>query len=130
MNPVTQDGVSAITTAVVVRSLAIRSAVLPRVQPNQEKPMIMVATAPTTTPHAAGLNHGSCSCMWHLCGCHLDEPEAARATGVTIGHDGSRFDLAGGREHLSKPLCRCGERETTDEEFLRHGGRSFAVSTL
>src|SRR5437867_11593125 len=84
MNPVTQDGVSAITTAVVVRSLAIRSAVLPRVQPNQEKPMIMVATAPTTTPHAAGLNHGSCTCMWHLFGCR-SEKGTYRAVARTSG---------------------------------------------
>src|SRR5207249_6775915 len=81
MNPVTQDGVSASTTAAVVRSLAIRSAVLPRVQPNQEKPMIMVATAPTTTPHAAGLNHGSCSCMWHLFDCRSEKGTAALLPG-------------------------------------------------
>src|SRR2546422_2074801 len=51
---------------------------------------------------------------------HLHETEAARATGVTIGHDGSRFDLAGRREHLTKPFRRCGERETADEQLLRH----------
>src|SRR5262245_11644863 len=69
MNLVTQAGVSATTTAALVRSAARRSAVLPRVQPNQEKPTNMVATAPTTTPQAAGLNHGFCSCMSRSSGC-------------------------------------------------------------
>src|SRR5213593_2479231 len=66
MNLATQEGVRATITAELVRSTAIRSAVLPRVQPNHEKPMIMVPTAPTTTPQAAGLNHGTWSCMRHL----------------------------------------------------------------
>ena len=47
--------------AELARSTAMRSAVLPRVQPNHEKPMIIVPIAPTTTPHAAGLNQGACS---------------------------------------------------------------------
>ena len=59
MNLVTQEGVRATTTAELARSTAIRSAVLPRVQPNHEKPMIKVPTTPTTTPQAAGLNHGA-----------------------------------------------------------------------
>src|SRR5262249_57250277 len=50
MNLATQPGVSATTTAALERSAAIRSAVLPRVQPNPEKPMIMIPIAPTTTP--------------------------------------------------------------------------------
>ncbi len=37
-----------------------------RVQPNHEKPINMLPTAPTTTPQAAGLNHGTCNCMTHL----------------------------------------------------------------
>src|SRR5256886_697139 len=52
---------------------------------------------------------------------HLHETEAARATGLAIGHDGGRFDLAGRREHFAKSLRRRGERETADEQFLRHG---------
>src|SRR5262245_20199458 len=240
MKVVTQAGVSATTTAALVRSAAIRSAVLPRVQPNQAKPTIMVAMEPRIRPHAAGLNHGTCRFMRHLsgsrsrtssCGArhrppvysppsgilgsagllhecaltsvapakalegvgkvraadltlghlwlsqialpaparrcaaeppgtssaaiaraagrgllhpqlpavyvlavelrdrligffrrsHLDEAEAARATGFTIGHDCSRFDLAGCCEHFAEPFRRCGERETADEQFLRHG---------
>jgi hypothetical protein len=57
MKLATQEGVSATTTAEVVRSAAIRSAVPPVVQPPHEKPTIMVATAPQTTPQAAGLSH-------------------------------------------------------------------------
>jgi hypothetical protein len=60
---------------------------------------------------------------------HLDEAEAARATGFTIGHDGSRLDPPGRREHFTKPFRRCGERETADEQFLRMAS-SFAASTL
>src|SRR4030095_4512450 len=226
MNVVTQAGGRATRTAALVRSAAMRSAVLPRVQPNQVKPTNMVAMEPTTTPQAAGLNHGTCrfmrplsgsrsktsSCgasrrptgcspsgivggaaLWHehaltpvvpakalgdvgkvcvtdltlghvwvsqtalpapaarrcaeaarksatavasasgrgllhpqlpavyvlavdlrdrLIGLfrrsHLDEAEAARATGFTIGHDGSRFDLAGRRAHFTQPFPRCG----------------------
>src|SRR5690242_1733018 len=52
---------------------------------------------------------------------HLDEAEAARTARFTIGHDRSRFDLSGRREHFTKPFRRCGERETADEQFLRHG---------
>src|SRR5213593_5184697 len=69
MNVATQEGVSATITAEVVRSTAMRSAVLPRVQPNHEKPIIIVPTAPTTTPQAAGLNHGICSCITRPLGC-------------------------------------------------------------
>jgi len=32
--------------------------VLPSVHPNQLKPKIMIATAPATAPHAAGLHPG------------------------------------------------------------------------
>src|SRR5437867_5896296 len=60
---------------------------------------------------------------------HLDEAEAARATGFTIGHDCSRLDPPGRREHFTKPFRRCGERETADEQFLRHG-QLLAGSTL
>src|SRR5262249_47414823 len=63
MNLATQEGVRAPITAALLRSTAIRSAVLPRVHPNQEKPMIIVPIAPMTTPQAAGLNHGAWSCM-------------------------------------------------------------------
>ena len=55
MNLATQEGVRATTTAEFARSNAIRSAVLPRVQPNHEKPMIKVPTAPRTTLQSAGL---------------------------------------------------------------------------
>jgi hypothetical protein len=68
MNFATQEGVSATITAALVRSTAMRSAVLPRVQPNHEKPMIMIPTAPTTTPQAAGLNHGTYSQQDHASG--------------------------------------------------------------
>src|SRR5215470_981130 len=66
MNRATQDGVRAVTTAELARSAAIRSAVLPRVQPNHEKPTIMVRTTPTIAPQTPGLNHGTCSCIRHL----------------------------------------------------------------
>src|SRR5215510_7790926 len=66
MNRATQDVVRAVITAELARSAAIRSAVLPRVQPNHEKPMIIIPTTPTIAPQAAGLNHGTCSCMRHL----------------------------------------------------------------
>src|SRR5882724_8136182 len=69
MNLATQEGVNATTTAALVRSAAIRSAVLPRVQPSQVKPMIIVPIAPTTTPQAAGLNHGTRTCITHLFDC-------------------------------------------------------------
>src|SRR5262249_46862794 len=59
MNPATQEGVRTATNAELLRSTAMRSAVLPRVQPNHVKPMIMIPIAPTTTPQAAGLNHGT-----------------------------------------------------------------------
>src|SRR5207247_11086387 len=63
---------------------------------------------------------------------HLHEAEAARATRIAVGHDGSRFDLAGRREHFAKPLRRCGKREPADEQLLRHGAtilmfRSFEL---
>src|SRR4030095_1911465 len=60
---------------------------------------------------------------------HLDETETTRATGVAVGHDRCGFDLPGRREHLTKPLGRCRERETADEQFLRHGTSPFATST-
>ena len=66
MNRATQDGVRAVITAELARSAAIRSAVLPRVHPSDEKPTIIVATTPTIAPQTAGLNHGTCSCMGHL----------------------------------------------------------------
>src|SRR4029453_17900478 len=47
------------------RSFAILSAVLPRTQPHQAKPIIMIPNAPTTTPQNAGLHHGG-TFMRHL----------------------------------------------------------------
>src|SRR2546427_425800 len=43
-----------------------------RVQPNHEKPINRLPTAPTTTPQAAGLNHGTCHCMTHLSACRTN----------------------------------------------------------
>src|SRR4029453_5478489 len=57
----TQIGVKRATTAAFARSVAICSAVLLRVQPHQAKPIIIIATAPMTTPHTPGLIHcGTC----------------------------------------------------------------------
>jgi hypothetical protein len=46
----TQRGVSTATTAASARYRAIRWAVLPRTHPYHEKPLIIMATAPTTGP--------------------------------------------------------------------------------
>src|SRR6266511_3845439 len=47
------------------RSVAMRSAVLPRTHPPQAKPRIMIPNAPTTTPQHAGFSHCG-TCMSHL----------------------------------------------------------------
>src|SRR5712692_4842441 len=52
---------------------------------------------------------------------HLDEAESARATRVTIHHDGGGFDAAGHREHLAQPIVRRGEGQAADIKFMRHG---------
>jgi len=57
-NPATHTGVSASTTAASARSLAIRSALLPRVHPNAENPTIAMAIAPAIAPHTAGFTSG------------------------------------------------------------------------
>src|SRR5439155_26113041 len=62
-----------------------------------------------------------------LHGAQSREDEAPRTTGFAIGHDGGRFDLAGCREHLSKPFGRGRECETADEKFLRHGAPPSAA---
>src|SRR5438105_2706915 len=54
----TQIGVSAATTAVSARWVAIFSAVLPSVHPSDENPTTVNATAPTTAPHTAGFTPG------------------------------------------------------------------------
>src|SRR5437867_2628485 len=56
---------------------------------------------------------------------HLDEPEATRAPSVPIGDDHGRFDATRLGEQLAEPIARRGERETADEEFLRHEGASL-----
>src|SRR4029077_7690597 len=57
-NLATQTGVSALTTAMLARSLAMRSAELLSVHPSAENPTIAMATAPTTAPQTAGLISG------------------------------------------------------------------------
>ena len=54
----TQIGASTLTTALSARSAAMRSAVLPRVQPIDEKPITDIATAPETPPQSAGFELG------------------------------------------------------------------------
>src|SRR5436309_12568161 len=52
-----QTGTSAAVTAALARSIAVRLAVPPVVQPPQLKPAIIVTILPTTKPHAPALNH-------------------------------------------------------------------------
>src|SRR5207237_9493538 len=54
----TQIGASTLTIAFSARSAARRSALLPRVQPIDEKPIIDIATAPPTAPQSAGYTLG------------------------------------------------------------------------
>src|SRR5712691_6958667 len=51
---------------------------------------------------------------------HLDEAKAARTAGVPVRYDGGRLDGARGREQLAQAFVRRGERQTPDEELLRH----------
>ena len=51
---------------------------------------------------------------------HLDEPEPAAATRLAIGNDASRGYGAGGFEERLEFLLRRGERETSNEELVRH----------
>src|SRR5215475_10559244 len=51
---------------------------------------------------------------------HLDEAEAPRATGVTVGDDRGRDDGPGGCEDLAKPIAGGVEGEATDEQLVRH----------
>src|SRR5439155_23370342 len=60
-----------------------------------------------------------------LRGRHLDEAEAARAPGIAIRDHTGGFHGAGSREGLAKPLIGRRERETSYEQFDRHGGNSF-----
>src|SRR5688572_22013348 len=57
INRSTQIGVRTAATAAPARSVAALSAVLPRTHPHQEKPTIIIPTAPTTTPQNAGFSH-------------------------------------------------------------------------
>src|SRR4051812_18321145 len=54
----TQIGARTPTTAVRARSVAIRSAVLPSVHPNVEKPTTDMAAAPITAPQIPGFKLG------------------------------------------------------------------------
>src|SRR5262249_22889753 len=54
------------------------------------------------------------------CGTHLDEPEAARATGGPIGDDGGGFAVADLGEQRLEVRARRIEREVTDEDLLAH----------
>jgi len=54
----TQIGASTLTIALSARSLARRSAVLPKVQPNCEKPTNEIAAAPATAPQNRRLDTG------------------------------------------------------------------------
>src|SRR5207245_7297037 len=49
-------------------------------------------------------------------GRHLDEPEAARATGVAVGHDGRRLHAADRGADLPEPVVGGREGQAADEE--------------
>src|SRR2546428_7643620 len=51
---------------------------------------------------------------------HLDETEAARATGALLHHDRRRLNAARLCEHLAETLARRRKGQTPDEQFVRH----------
>src|SRR5919109_1640671 len=88
MNFSTQMGTKTVVTASLARSLAIRSAVLPRTHPHQAKPRIMIPTAPMTRPQTAGLHHGG-TFMPHL----LQGLRALRSTLLVKSCDMISYDI-------------------------------------
>src|SRR5262249_31793069 len=61
---------------------------------------------------------------------HLDETEAARATGVAVRHHRGRLDVAGRGEDFAQTLIGGGEGQPADEKLDGHGTRSFGRVTL
>src|SRR6185503_13673651 len=51
---------------------------------------------------------------------HLDEAEAARVAGVTVGDDGRRLDHARLGEQFAQTVRGRGKSETSDEELVSH----------
>src|SRR6185369_6594826 len=79
------------------------------------QPATLVVTTVEAVDRLLGRFHGR----------HLDEAEAPRAAGVTIGHHGCRRHFTNLGEKVAKLVVGGGEGEATDEEFLSHERVSF-----
>jgi hypothetical protein len=67
-----------------------------------------------------GAVHGRDGSLRLLLGSHGDETEAARATGLAIGHDVRVSDLAGAGESLAQDVRGGVKREIADVEAIAH----------